>query len=272
LATFLLLQIFCRYILVSWFILKIELFDQSTYLPIFTRWWLFGAYKLLGEKNFEFWSIWFLSSDVFLIAIQLLVSNQQSTSCMYIHLLKSGTFAIKQSCTFGSAWPLTTALRGIKYWKKIKIGPFYWTLVSGGWPVKTMYEFTVARIAHRIRGATMSSWWKRKETQFDLILGHGHRPFEHVPFNEKQKGFSFSFTVYISEFNAFRMYICIITRAARSAHLSSTLSPRPSVLSLVFFNPPSHSHTIPHTLSPSAQIARAFVFLYFWKFSFLFFS
>ena len=88
----------------------------------------------------------------------------------------------------------------------------------------------------------------------------------------KSKRVFHSVSLSISEFNAFSHVCNIITRAARSAHLSSTLSPRPSVLSLVFFNPPSHSHTIPHTLSPSAQIARAFVFLYFWKFSFLFFS
>ena len=137
-AAFLLLQNFYHYLSILIHSLNRIILSVHIFIPIFTRWWLFGAYKLLGERNFEFWSIWFLSTDVFLIAIQLPISkysNQQSTRC--IHLLKSGTFAIKQSCTFGSAWPPTTALRGMKYWKN-KIGPFYRTLVLGGWPVKTI--------------------------------------------------------------------------------------------------------------------------------------
>ena len=87
----------------------------------------------------------------------------------------------------------------------------------------------------------------------------------------KSKRVFHSVSLSISEFNAFSHVCNIITRAARSAHLSSTLSAT-IVLSLVFFNPPSHSDTIPHTLSSFCANCSRFRFPLFLKiFFFLFF-
>jgi hypothetical protein len=106
-----------------------------------------------------------------------------------------------------------------------------------------------------------SSWWKRKETQFDLILGHGRTGRLNTCPSMKSKRVH-SVSLFISEFNAFA---CIITRAARSAHPSTSLSAMDGFWpSLVFFNSP-HSDTIP--LSPSVpqslSLSLSFIFNFY---------
>jgi hypothetical protein len=162
---------------------------------------------------------------------------------------------------------------GIKYWKKNKIGPFYWTLVLGGWPVKTIRVYSYCS-ENRTSDQRSNDEQLIKAKRDPVWPDSG--PWAPTVWTRalqwkavKSKRVFHSVSLSISEFNAFSHVCNIITRAARSANLSSTLSAT-IVLSLVFFNPPSQSDTIPHTLSFCANCSR-FRFPLFLKIFFSFF-